>query len=180
MPVEIEAKMKVEDLSAVRERLKAAGAEPAGSAVETNTFFDTEDRALLAGDRGLRTREARRADGTVKATMTYKGPRNHGKLKNRDEFEVMIGDATAAGAMLNALGYVTVLSFQKRRETWRLQGCLVELDELPHLGRFVEVEGPREDVVMAVRDQLGLGERPIVKASYIAMLVQHLQETSSP
>jgi adenylate cyclase class 2 len=52
----------------------------------------------------------------------------------------------------------------------------VELDELPYLGSFVEVEGPDEATVLAVREQLGLSDRPIVKSSYIALLMGHLQE----
>ena len=51
MPVEIEAKMKVDDLSVVRERLKQAGAEHDGAVLETNVFFDTDDRSLLAADK---------------------------------------------------------------------------------------------------------------------------------
>ena len=43
-------------------------------------------------------------------------------------------------------------------------------------GRFVEVEGPDESSVMKVREKLGLASRPIVKSSYIALLMSYLQE----
>ena len=59
MPVEIEAKMKVADLGAVRARLQACGAQMQSIVLETNTFFDTEDRTLLARDQGLRLRHMR-------------------------------------------------------------------------------------------------------------------------
>jgi adenylate cyclase class IV len=48
----------------------------------------------------------------------------------------------------------------------------VELDELPHLGCFVEIEGPDEQSVLAVRDRLGLAGPGITK-SYLAMLDAH-------
>jgi adenylate cyclase class 2 len=180
MPVEIEAKMKVDDLSVVRERLRAAGARAAGVVLETNTFYDTDDRSLLAADKGLRLRQSRDAGtGASEFVITYKGPRMHGPLKSRDELEVRVDDGPAGGALLEALGYHTVLAFEKRRETWELGGCKVELDELPHLGVFVEIEGPGEDAVMKVRDTLKLGDRPLVRASYIAMLMTHLQETGA-
>ena len=69
-----------------------------------------------------------------------------------------------------------MLSFEKRRETLELDGCKVELDELPHLGSFVEIEGPDEEAVLRVREKLGLADRPIVKTSYIALLMGYLQE----
>lgn len=178
MPVEIEAKMQVDDLSAVRERLKEAGAEPAGAVLETNVFFDTDDRSLLAADKGLRLRHARDlSSGADEYIVTFKGPRHPGPLKTRDEREVTVTDGADAAALLDALGYHQILSFEKRRESWRLGGCKVELDELPHLGVFVEIEGPREDAVMQVRETLELTNRPLVKASYIAMLTTHLQES---
>ena len=47
------------------------------------------------------------------------------------------------------------------------------------IGRFIEIEGPSEEVVVAVREKLGLADEPIIRSSYIAMLRTHLQETHS-
>jgi adenylate cyclase class 2 len=181
MSVEIEAKMKVTDLSAVRERLSAAGAKVIGAFLERNTFFDTEDRSLLAADEGLRVRSSQdRGSGAVACTMTHKGPRQHGQLKSREETEMTVGSEPDALEMLVCLGFKRVLSFEKRRESWSLGGCKVELDEVPHLGTFVEVEGPKEEAVLRVRERLGLAERPMIRASYIAMLMTFLQERGEP
>lgn len=177
MAVEIEAKMAVPDLEPFRAKLKELNAEFAGINLETNTFFDTEDRSLLAADEGLRLR--RNIDTTTQADehiITYKGPRQHGKLKSRDEVELTVADSHNASELLEKLGFVRTLSFEKRRESWKLGGCKVELDELPYLGSFVEIEGPAEDPVLAVREQLGLSDRPIVKSSYISLLMGYLQE----
>src|SRR4051794_32842631 len=106
MPVEIEAKLKVEDLSVVRTRLKDRGAEPLGEFLETNTFFDAEDRSLLAQDKGLRLRRAQNvATGADEFTLTYKGPRQHGALKSRDEQELVVANAHDAIALLSKLGF---------------------------------------------------------------------------
>ncbi len=181
MSVEIEAKMKVPDLTAVRDRLAQAGAKRVGAYLERNTFFDTEDRSLLAADEGLRVRSSQDTTGGPAAcTMTHKGPRQHGPLKSREETEVAVGAEADALAMLTVLGFDRVLSFEKRRESWTLGGCKVELDELPHLGTFVEVEGPKDETVMKVREQLGLADRPLSKASYIAQLMTFLQEQGRP
>ena len=177
MPVEIEAKMTVESFDPVRARLREAGAAGPVQHFEVNTFFDTEDRSLLAADEGLRLRLDRDvAAGRERHIVTYKGPRRLGPLKSREELEVELLDAASAAQLLERLGYLPTLSFEKRRETWELDGCKVELDELPHLGRFVEIEGPDEASVMRLRERLGLASRPIVKSSYIALLMSHLQE----
>jgi adenylate cyclase, class 2 len=177
MPVEIEAKMSVDSHEPVRQRLRERGATFRGDFVETNTFFDTEDRALLAADEGLRLRLNRNAGtGESENVVTYKGPRQHGALKARDEVEVNVSDGASASSLLGRLGFGRVLSFEKRRQSWALDGCKVELDEVPFLGTFVEVEGPDEQSVMRVRKSLALDARPIVKTSYIALLMTHLQE----
>lgn len=179
MPVEIEAKIRFEDLDAMRERLERSQATLKWRVLETNVFFDTEDRSLLAADEGLRVRANRDLEsGTEDVIITYKGPRQHGQLKSREETELAVADADDAAALLERLGYLRVLAFEKRRESWRLDDCSVELDELPYLGSFVEIEGPGEEQVLAVKRRLGLGELANVKASYIAMLMTHLQENN--
>lgn len=178
MPVEIEAKMKVADHAAIRARLNEANAKAVALRVETNIFFDTEDRSLLTADKGLRLRVNRDTKtGTQKFVITYKGPRQPGALKSREEIELTVNDVEATEAIFAALGYRKVLSFEKRRETWELGGCSVELDELPHLGVYVEVEGPSEGKVMQARETLGLAQQTIIKTSYVALLLSHLQDT---
>jgi adenylate cyclase class 2 len=177
MPVEIEAKMSVESFDPVRAKLREAGARLAGEHFEVNTFFDTEDRSLLAADEGLRLRlERDAASGDERHVITWKGPRQLGPLKSREELEVEVGAGDPAVQIFERLGFLRTLSFEKRRESWELDGCKIELDEIPHLGRFVEVEGPEEKRVMQVRERLGLASRPIIKGSYIALLMSHLQE----
>ena len=177
MPVEIEAKMKVDDLAVTRARLQAAGAVQAGDYLEQNVFFDTEDRSLLAADEGLRLRVSTNTiTGNRICTITFKGPRQHGQLKSRDETETTVGSFPDAAELLECLGYIRILSFEKRRQSWTYQGCKIELDELPYLGCFVEIEGPGDAVVLKVRQELQLADRPLIRASYIAMLMTHLQE----
>ena len=177
MPIEIEAKLSVPNFDGVRARLQEHGATHVGSCLETNTFFDTDDRSLLAADQGLRLRQ-RRDDVTGELTyvITYKGPRQHGQLKTRDELELGVLNGRDAVNLLRQLGYSPMLSFEKRRESWKLAGCAVELDELPRVGTFVEIEGPNEAQILKVRDMLHLADRPLVKTSYVALLMTDLQE----
>lgn len=179
MPVEIEAKMKVADLSPVRAKLQEFHAELIGDFFEVNTFFDTDDRSLLAADEGLRLRVARDVSSTTRpddVTLTYKGPRRHGALKSRDETELKVSSPQEAAAFLSCLGFTRIMSFEKRRQSWKIDTCRVELDEIPHLGVYIEIEGTSDVEVMKCRETLGLSGRPIVRASYVALLMTYLQE----
>lgn len=183
MAVEIEAKMRLHHPEALIARLEELGATLTHRLSETNSYFDTPDGTLKSTDQGLRTRvevaNAGTPDETITTTITHKGPRTVGQLKSRVESELVVDNARDAALLLGALGYHHVLSFEKRRIRYQLDGCHVELDELPIIGRFVEIEGSSEAAVLAVRAKLGLADEPNIRSSYIAMLKTHLQETHS-
>lgn len=177
MPSEIEAKLKVDDLEPVRRKLKALGAKADGTRLEINTFFDTPDHTLRRTDKGLRLRTRRDLDdGKEDAKLTFKGPGQPGQFKNREEIETGVDDPKAVAALLEALGFKRDRSFEKKRESWKLDDCQVELDEVPHLGCFVEIEGPDEKSITALQRKLGLDSLRPVKESYIAMLAKWLKE----
>lgn len=177
MPVEIEAKMHLRDVDATVTRLKEIDAQFGDELLETNTFFDTPDHTLKSSDQGLRLRIEDQAHGVGRdVIITHKGPRAHGQLKSRVETEVHVDDVDQAASLLSALGYDRQLSFQKRRQTWRLDHCIVAIDELPYLGQFIEIEGPSESAVLALRAKLGMEQVAIIRASYIAMLCSYMDE----
>lgn len=178
MALEREAKMQVSDHAALRARLAELGAARQENVLETDSFFDTEDRRLLAAGEGLRIRRVKSmesAEGQL-SRVTFKGARQPGVLKTREEFEIEVSDAAAMERVFERIGFARVLRFEKRRETYLLDGCEVALDELPRLGKFVEIEGPDEKSVMAVREKLGLGEAPLLTSSYVSMLSHRLDD----
>ena len=177
MGVEIEAKMRVLDLESVRVTLRAVGGQYVGVTREINRFYDTPDHRLRAGDQGLRVRtNTNERTGEASHVVTFKGPRRPGKLKTREELEFETSDLVATAAMLERLGYTRELSFEKRRESWSLGGCKIELDELPQLGTFVEVEGSDEETVEQVRTQLTLNTLPSISEGYASMVATLLEQ----
>lgn len=178
MMMEIEAKMRLADRSALEQRLRELGAEPVADLLETNIFLDTLDQRLFAEDRGLRVRIER--DVTINgapavATLTYKGPRAYGAFKSRREIELKVDEAEKAVQLLGELGYRQTLCFEKRRRRRRVRNCNVELDEMPYLGHFVEIEGPDEQSILALRRELNLADTPHLDAGYASMLLAHLE-----
>lgn len=177
MAIEIEAKMRLVRIDETEERLRSLGGSFHCEIAEDNTFFDTVGNVLKASDQGLRVRVERAGEPVVETvTITHKGPRAHGKLKSRVETEARVRSLAEASDLLGALGYQRVLMFEKRRRRWLLDGCRVELDSLPLLGDFIEIEGPSESAVIAVREKLGMGGTPLIHASYISMLLTYLAE----
>jgi len=176
VPVELECKVRVESLAAPRERLRAAGAQRVARVLEENRLFDRPDGSLRLAGCGLRVRSVRVLAGTAaKATLTFKGPRAAGVFKQREEIEVEIDDAETMGGILRALGYAERVVFEKRRESWLLGPCRVELDELPELGTFVEVEGPDETAIRTALAAISLESLPPIARSYAAMAAELLE-----
>ena len=177
MPREIEAKFKVPDFAAVRRKLRAAGAEYLGTELQTDTFFDTPGRSLHKADCGLRIRSTRclRAGAARKdrrPLLTYKGPRSRSTtIKNRAELQTFVDDAETVRRILEACGLQVAMTIQKRRTSYRLGPCLIELDELPRIGRYVEIEGPSGKAVRSVQKKL-LGDAEAITTPYVDMLAE--------
>jgi len=175
MPLEIEAKFRVSDFRSVRKVLKAAGATYRGTAIEADVFFDTPQRRLYHSGCGLRLRRVkilRSAPGGRRSgwLLTTKGPVGPaGRVKVRREVQTAVQDGQALKDILAAAGLVEFVGLTKRRASYKLGRCLVELDEVPKLGRFVEIEGPTRRAIEVARKKLRLPDEPIT-ASYLRMI----------
>lgn len=174
MSLEIEAKLKVESHEAVRAAIVAAGGVRLGRWIETNRIYDRPDGFLRARGRALRVRSAVDEAGRFRgATVTVKGPPLSGPLKSREEIELRAAAPEDGERLAALLGFGETLRFTKRRESWTLGECRVELDTVPFLGAFVEVEGPSAAAVEAVRSRLGLADAPHVPTSYVGLLAAY-------
>ena len=177
MAIEIEMKVRVASHEPVRERLRALGGEFVALMLETNCIFDRPDRSLRRAGCGLRVRSSKVLEGMGGGVkITFKGPARSGLFKTREEVEVKVDDADAAAAVLERLGFTRILKYEKRRERWRLEECIVELDEPARLGVFVEIEGPNDDAIRDVQRKLGLEELKHIGKSYVEMAIKYCEE----
>ena len=167
MSHETETKFKVAGHAAVRRRLRAAGATYLGTVLQTDCYYDTPERMLLGRECGLRIRRARSlrrgADKLdARPLLTVKGPgKGTPNAKVRRELQTHLDDPAAVEEIFEAVGLAPTMTVQKRRASYRLGRCLVELDELPLIGCFVEIEAPSEKAILAVSRQLHLAGPPI-------------------
>jgi adenylate cyclase class 2 len=177
MSLEVETKLRVASHDPVRDRLRELGATLQGAGLETNWIFDRPDGSLRARGIGMRIRSMEREAGEDPAsTLTVKGPVQAGPMKSREELEISVSNADTARALLEMIDLTLILGYQKRRESWTLGQCRIELDEPPRIGRFVEIEGPNVEAIRDVQNQLGLGDEPHVRDSYVRMLLEHCSQ----
>ncbi|MBE0536174.1 MAG: class IV adenylate cyclase [Phycisphaerae bacterium] len=178
MCLEVELKIKVDDLTAVAGRLADLGAAHRDDFTHLDTFYGDAEGVLIRAGSALRLRRQAGRAGE-KAVLTYKGPRQNGRFKTRKEIEVEIADPDAMDALLAAMGCRRELVLEKRRTLWEYQECDVCLDELPILGSFVEVEGASEEVIEEVSGDLGLDTRQHISKGYAGMIRRYLGRTGS-
>lgn len=166
--LEIEAKFFVSDLAPLREHLLKQGA-----TVTKPRIFERNIRYDNAWD-GLRQRGAiLRLRQDAQATITYKGiPPNHtgqeSEIRVREEIEITVSDFDTAHLLLQRIGFEQRQRYDKYRETFRLNGLEVVLDELPY-GDFIEIEGD-EAAIRDTANQLGLDWNKQTPMSYLALL----------
>lgn len=171
---EVEVKIPCPDLAAVRGRLEADGGRLVrGRHFESNDLYDDEAGKLAASGRTLRLR---RADG--RAILTYKGPaRFQGGVKIREERETDVVDPGETEAILAGLGLTRRFRYEKRREEWSFEGCVIALDETP-IGTFVEVEGSPPEIRRAVSG-LELDFTAALPYSYARLYLNRRQQEPS-
>jgi len=178
MCFEIEAKLKVDSLQAVKEKLMQLGAEFLGERVQIDYHFDDADGTMAKNDRCLRLRQQKSGE-KEQFFLTYKGPKEKSNFKKRQEIEIEIEDADSLQKLLSALGYEMALSVEKKRQPWKYGGCEVALDELPLLGNFVEIEGPGEEEIANVQESLGLADLLHIPKSYAHLTKDELSRRNA-
>jgi adenylate cyclase class 2 len=177
MHTEIEAKLKVESLHRPANRLRELGATFVAEQMQTDYYFDDAERTLTKSDRCLRLRRVT-GEQADRVLLTYKGAKERHELKRRQEVEIEVGDRDRAQKLLSELGYEEVLTFEKKRQIWRLGECEVALDELALLGSFVEIEGPDADKISEVQKSLGLEHLAHIPHSYASLVADKVSQQS--
>lgn len=185
MPAEMEMKFAVANHQAVRRALRSGGAQYLQTALLRDTYYDRPDGSLSKSDVGLRLREIRRLRSgsggrDTRPELTFKGPRRRSsRAKVRREVQTRLDDPAAIAEILQHLGVRPTMIVEKRRASYRMGRCLVELDELPLIGCFVEVEGPSVRQITRICQKLKLPGQPIGE-TYVELLLRHCRRARIP
>ncbi|WP_371791337.1 CYTH domain-containing protein [Streptomyces sp. NBC_01471] len=146
---EYEAKFLEIDVDAVRDRLRAAGAERAfGKTMFTRLIFEND---AVQGEQWLRLR-----DEGGKTTLTLKEVTDATHINGTTEIEIEVNDLERTAELLAAVGLRQVRYQQNYREEWQLDGVSYDFDTWPDLPTFLEIESTSEDAVRKAVASLGL------------------------
>ncbi len=164
MAIETEIKFRVADVSALAERLRAAGFRlETPRQFESNVLYDTPDRSMRARTEILRVRSY-----GGRWTVTHKRIPDDGvgedRHKHRVETETEVADGTVLAEIFQSLGLVEAFRYEKWRSEWTdgTGHCLV--DETP-IGDFAELEGSPEWIDGAA-ERLGVAHSEYLTLSY--------------
>ncbi len=174
MFIEIEAKLKVESFKYIEKRLKALDADFLRDRLHTDAYFDDNKSSLRKSDTALRIRH-QLIGKKEQIVITYKGPRRKGQYKQRQEIQFEVSDWNQAEIFLQAIGYRRTIIYQKKRRVWHYRDCEIALDELPFLGKYVEIEGPGAKRISEVQRKIGLTDLPHIHESYAFLMQKELR-----
>lgn len=163
---EIEVKFEVESFDEIRGQLEAMGAQLAWKGREETIYFDKPDSSLKKKNISLRLRSW---DGhSVTMTIKVEPKKRSKKYKVREEYQLTVSDMETAKKMLELLGFVQGVSYEKQREHWSLPGAFVELDKLNGLN-FVEIEAGERKINWLAK-KFGLDWSGSSTKSYLTIL----------
>jgi len=168
---EIQLKFKGE---IANEILRKLGAERLGEVMQTDNYYNPQDRDLISTGEILRIRE----EGN-KRILTYKGPKMESDFRKRPKFEFEI-DNEIEKKFLSIYGD-KIKTIKKERTLFELDGIIFSLDKVKkieagkesNLGTFIEIRSTGketdEEKIKKVIEKLGLNFKQGFKESYFEM-----------
>jgi len=159
MQIEYEATFPNVNKSAVRRRLKGAGAKLLRKEfLQKRIPFD-----LPKGNFDL-NKFVRVRDEGDKVTLTYKHFEGK-KIEDQKEINLEISNFNDAIEILELIGCRKISYQETKREIWKLNGVEIMIDTWPFLEPLVEIEGKSEKAVKKVSEKLGFDYRKAIFSS---------------
>ena len=177
---EIEVKVKVEE--DIFKKLKEADTEYVTSKYERNFMYDLKGQDLKKDGvvcRVRRERDLRSGAQNILLTLK-KRVETQDNFKEQIELESKVSDEELEKLdnALNESNLVTWFLYEKFRHIFKVKDANVEIvvDVLPLIGRFIEIEGEREEILKALKI-IGIEEKDTQKSSYINLFKSHKRGT---
>ena len=172
--LEREVKLRFTSVESARTAVLATGATPThGRRFQEDCLLDNGGEDLHRRRSALRVR----IEGG-RSLLTFKGPVQPSDFKVREEIETIVGDGTLTLSILEALGFRVWFRYQKYREEFAIDDCIIAVDETP-VGVFIEIEGGERGIANIAR---ALGREPAdyLLDSYRGLFVRHCQQQGVP
>jgi predicted adenylyl cyclase CyaB len=145
MAKEIEVKILNVDPVKLKKQLSVLGAKHVKNVLQRNEIFksDAHPNVMLR----LRYETTLDEKKEKKIIFTTKGDRKIvNGLANVDEYECTIQDVAPFKGMFKLLGFKLKHIRELRRDYYQLEGCTVEICEVPTIPIFIELEGTEQSI----------------------------------
>lgn len=163
--LEREIKLRFDDVDLAKSAVLRAGATPLrGRRLQEDWLLDSDGEELRRRRCVLRVRV-----DSGRSFITFKGPSQPSSMKVREELETLVADGDVLLQVLAALGFHVWFRYQKYREEFALDDCIIAIDETP-VGVFVEIEGGDRGII-DMAEALGRGTSDFVVDSYRRLYV---------
>ncbi len=161
--LEVEVKFHLEQPDRMQQRLIDLGATFQPRMFELNLRFEDADHTLESKQQLLRLRR----DASCRLTFKSKPSPMETECKVYRELEVAVDDFDTMQAILNALGFKAVQTYEKWRQVFAWKGVELCIDTLPY-GSFLEIEGSEVDIKAAAQ-MLHLPWHKRILSNYLAI-----------
>lgn len=140
--IEVEVKLKINDVQAIQSKLISLGFIECATITESDTYFDNKCGDIRGGDRALRIRETRNHQTSeTYYQINFKDKKYDNTSMTRPEFETEVGDADAITHILGSLGYYPVeprvIKLRREFKKDNMNACI---DTVENLGDYLELE----------------------------------------
>jgi adenylate cyclase, class 2 len=172
--LEREIKLRFSTADAARAALLAAGGTPLrGRRLQEDCLLDTDDEQLRRRRAALRIRME-----SGKSFVTFKGPVQPSLTKLREELETLVTDGMLLVKIFEQLGFHVWFRYEKYREEFAVDDCIVAIDETP-VGTFVEIEGGDRGIA-EMAEALGRGPSDYLLDSYRRLYIKDCETRGVP
>ncbi|MBN1219214.1 MAG: class IV adenylate cyclase [Anaerolineae bacterium] len=175
MTFEVELKARLRQPEAVEKQIAGLGAF-VGEIYKEDVYFKRQgDTALIPTDRYRLRREG------PKAVVTFKQMVTADNVEVNDEVEFEVSDVYAFFRFTDRFGFEPFVVKRKKSRVYRIGRANIELNEVEHLGHFVEIEilcDHEADIPAAQTEltrllgALGLTEADLEPRRYLALIQQ--------
>jgi len=171
---EIEIKAKVEDLSSIKEKLRALGCEFSEPIIQRDISFIHKSLEIPDITRGTISMRIRDTNGNYILTMKKQMENSLDNI----EIEINVSDPKKTEDILKILDYHEVARINKKRITCKYKDMEICLDDVDKLGTFVEVEKMSDGDSLKIQKDISeflnsLGVSGLIIKGYDRLIYEH-------
>ena len=173
MDKEIEVKVKIESVEAVKKKLEGIGVKWEKAKTQVDSYFRLKDLVNAVQKPGsyiLRIRRDAKNFFTLKALTDRRGV--------WDEYETGISDPDQLEKILTKIGFVNVLTLHKIRTSGKYKDLSLEIDEIKELANYLEAEAigtngeKLQEKIKKLFLSLGLKEKNVERRGYPEIILE--------